>query len=135
MKIKALLIMPEKEAQLIKIPSNLKFIRAFIGKDLYQIKLSENIMIIGNSNANHDDFNRIFKGNILLGTFLIVSIKNNHRTSMKKKDIRKYINIFKLRKHQKKVNFYKNEYLEEYYLKQKEIKKRNAEKNTFNIAA
>lgn len=125
--------MPGKEAQLVKIPANTKFIKSFIGDDLFKIKLNENTMIYANKNASQDEFNRILGENILLGTFFIVSIKNNRRVSMKKKDIRKYTNMFKLRKHQKKINAYKDEYLEEYYSNQRILKQKNAERNKTEI--
>ena len=38
---------------------------------------------------------------------------------MKKRDIRKYTNMFKLSKHEKKVNLFKEEFLEEYYFNQR----------------
>lgn len=133
MRIKVLLVMPGKEVQLVKIPANTKFIKSFIGNELFKIKLNENTMIYANKNASQDEFNRILGGNILLGTFLIVSIKNSRRVSMKKKDIRKYTNMFKLRKHQKKINAYKDEYLEEYYSNQRILKQKNAERNKTEI--
>ena len=138
MKIKVLLVMPGKEVQAVKIPASIKYIKAFIGDELYRVKLNENTVIIANKNAKIDEFNRMLGGNILLGTFLIVSIKNNRRVSMNKKDIRKFTNMFKLRKHQKKVDIYKDEYLEEYYSNQRIMKQKNAERNKreiFNIAA
>lgn len=138
MKIKVLLVIPNQEVQIVKIPANLKFIKSFIGENLFRLKLNDNNILIANKDANIDDFNRIVGENIILGTFLIVSIKNNRRISMKKKDIRKYTNMFKLRKHQKKVNRYKEEYLEEFYSKQRKMKQKNAERNKreiFNIAA
>lgn len=138
MKIKVLLVMPNKEVQVVRIPANIKFIKAFIGENLYRIKLNENTTLIANKDAGVDEFNRILGGNILLGSFLIVSIKNNRRISMKKKDIRKFTNMFKLRKHQKKVDMYKDEYLEEYYSNQRIMKQKNREINKreiFNLAA
>ena len=57
---------------------------------------------------------------------------------MKKKDIRKYTNMFKLRKHQRKIDIYKEEYLEEYYSNQRKMKQKNAKRNKqelFKIAA
>lgn len=138
MKIKVLLIMPNKEVQVVKIPANHNFIKNFIGDKIYRVYLSENIAMILNKNASIDEFNRILNSNIILGNFLIVSIKNNHMVSLKKKEIRKYINMFKLRKHQKKVERCKVRYLEEYYSNIKNMKQRNAEKNKkdiFNIAA
>ena len=100
MKIKVLLVMPGKEPQAVRIPASIKYIKSFIGNDLFRIKLDENTVIIADRNANFADFNRMLGGNIILGTFFIVSIRNNRRVSMKKKDIRKYTNMFKLRKHQ-----------------------------------
>lgn len=130
--------MPGKKVQIVRIPASIKFIKAFIGDELYRIKLNENTVLIANKNAKIDEFNRILGSNILLGNFIIVSIKNNRRVSMKKKDIRKFTNMFKLRKHQKKVDSYKEEYLEEYYSNQRIMKQKNAERNKreiFNIAA
>lgn len=138
MKIKSLLVMPGREVQIVKIPASIKYIKAFIGEELYKVKLNENTLLIANKNAKIDEFNRILGTNILLGTFLIVSIKNNRRISMKKKDIRKFTNMFKLRKYQKKVEAYKEEYLEEYYTNQRIMKQKNAERNKreiFKIAA
>lgn len=43
---------------------------------------------------------------------------------MKKKDTRKFYNMFKLSKHQKKINHYKEEFLEEYYYRQRKIKEK-----------
>lgn len=133
MKIKVLLVMPNKEVQVVKIPASTKFIKAFIGDDLYRVKLNETTVLIANKNAKVDEFNRILGENILLGIFLIVSIKNNYRVSMKKKDIRKFTNMFKLRKHQRKVELYKDEYLEEYYTNQRIMKQKNAERNKREI--
>ena len=133
MKIKVLLVMPNKEVQTVKIPASIKFIKSFIGEDLFRIKLDNTTNIIANKNANFDEFNRIYGSNIILGTFLIVSVKNHHRTSMKKKDIRKYTNMFKLRKHQKKINTYKEEFLEEYYSKLRKNKQKNTKRNKEQI--
>lgn len=138
MKIKSLLVMPGKEVQTVRIPASIKYIKAFIGEELYKVKLNENTLLIANKNAPIDEFNRLLGGNILLGTFLIISIKNNRRVSMKKKDIRKFTCMFKLRKYHKKIEHYKEEYLEEYYSNQRIMKQRNAERNKreiFNIAA
>lgn len=138
MKIKVLLVMPEKEVQIVKIPASIKYIKAFIGENLFRIKLNENTVLIANKDATHQEFNRFLGGNIILGTFFVVSIKNKRRISMKKKDIRKYANMFKLRKHQKKIETYKEEYLEEYYSNQRKMKQKNAKHNKkeiFKVAA
>ena len=138
MKIKVLLVMPGKEAQIIKIPASIKFIKSFIGENLFKIKLDNHTLLVANKDASKDEFNRFVKGNIILGTFFIISIKNKRRVSMKKKDIRKYTNIFKLRKHQKKINAYKEEYLENYYVNLRKNKQKNAKRNKkqiFKIAA
>lgn len=138
MKIKVLLVMPGKEPQAVRIPASIKYIKSFIGENLFRIELDKNTVLIADKNANFADFNRILGGNIILGTFFIVSKKNGRRVSMKKKDIRKFTNMFKLRKHQKKVNIYKDEYLEEYYSNQRKMKQKNAKKNKeqiFQLAA
>ena len=57
---------------------------------------------------------------------------------MKRRNLQKYFNIFKLRKHLKKVERSKEEFLEEYYSNIRRIKQKNAERNQkiiFKIAA
>ena len=129
MKIKCLLVMPGKEVQRVRIPANIKFIKALIGEHLLNIRANENNIIIANQNARNDEFNRFFQGNILYGTFIVVSLKKNRRTSMKKKDIRKFSNMFKLSKHEKKIEKFKEEFLEEYYYQQRKIKQKNRKHN------
>lgn len=129
MKIKVLLVIPGMEGKIVKIPSNDKFIKSFIGEELFRIKLDENNILIASNNARIDEFNRFFKGNIILGKFLIMSIKNGRKVSIKRRDIRKYKNIFKLRKHEKKIDKYREEFLEEYYSKQRTMKLKNREIN------
>ena len=139
MKIKVLLVMPDKEAQVVRIPANIKFLKAFLGENLLRIKLDNNNMIIANKDAKIDEFNIFLNGNVILGTFIIVSVrKNNRKVSMKKRDIRKYTNFFKLRKHQKKIDKIKDEYLEEFYFAQRKRKLENRKRNKemiFKIAA
>lgn len=127
MKIKVLLVMPEKEPQILKIPRASKFIKALIGSELLKIKLDENIVLIANNNANLTEFNRLVGDQIILGMFIVVATKNKHRVSLTKKEIRKYTNMFKLRKHKRKIDVYKDEYLEEYYSNQKNMKQKCAE--------
>ena len=38
MKIKSLLVMPGREVQIVKIPASIKYIKAFIGEELYKQK-------------------------------------------------------------------------------------------------
>lgn len=129
MKIKVLLVIPGMEGKIVKIPANDKFIKSFIGENLFEKRLDSNNILIANKNARIDEFNRFIKDDVILGKFLIVSTKKNHKVSMKRKDIRKYKNMFKLRKHQKKINYLRDEYLEEYYSKQREMKLKNREIN------
>ena len=129
MKIKCLLVMPGKEVQRVRIPANIKFIKALIGENLLNIRANENNIIIANQNARNDEFNRFFQGSILYGTFIVVSLKKNRRASMKKKDIRKFSNMFKLSKHEKKIERFKEEFLEEYYYQQRKIKQKNRKHN------
>ena len=41
--------------------------------------------------------------------------------------------MFKLKKHQKKVDKYKDEYLEEYYSSIRDLKRKNAEYNKYEV--
>ena len=114
MKIKALLVIPGREVQTVKIPGSIKFIKSFIG----------------NEKAPMVEFNRLFRGKIILGSFIVISTKNEKIISMKNKEIRKYRNVFKLRKHERKINFYREKYLENYYsLSQMEAKENSCQNN------
>ncbi len=130
MKIKALLVIPGREVQTVKIPGSIKFIKSFIGKDAFQIKITNDIRIIANEKAPMVEFNRLFRGKIILGSFIVISTKNEKIISMKNKEIRKYRNVFKLRKHERKINFYREKYLENYYsLSQMEAKENSCQNN------
>ena len=48
---------------------------------------------------------------------------------MKKRDTQKYINMFKLSKHEKKVNRLKEEILEDYYFNLRKRKEKNRKYN------
>ena len=49
---------------------------------------------------------------------------------MRKRNIRRYSNIFKLKKHKNKVEHYKEEYLEDYYYNQRVMKMESAKRNS-----
>lgn len=123
MKIKCLLIQPGEKVKVKRIPGNIKFIKSLIGDRLMRIKLEENAIIIANRDARKVDFNRILGDKIINGTFLVVGIKDSHRVSLKKRQVRKYSNLFKLEKHEKKINKYKDQLLNMYYSDISEVKK------------
>ena len=133
MKIKCLLVMPGKEVQKIKIPESIKFIKSFLGRNLQKISLDKNNVIYISKNADYTEYNRLFRDGVLIGSFLIVSTKNGRKVSMKKRDLRKYTNMFKLAKHEKKVEQFKDEFLEEFYSNQRKIKEKNRQRNKENL--
>ena len=51
MKIKVLLVIPGKEVQTVKLPSANKFIKSFIGENLYKIHLNDTTTLIASHNA------------------------------------------------------------------------------------
>ena len=114
-KIKSLLIIPGKEPQLVKIPASTKFIKSLVGYNLQKIKLNKDVTIIANKNARVDDANRILGDSVILGAFLIVNTKNNAYSSLNKKQINKYSNSFLLKKHQIKIDLFKDEYFRYLY--------------------
>ena len=57
MKIKVLLVMPGKEVQLIRIPASIKFIKSFMGGDLYKKNINKNTIIIASKNAPNKEDN------------------------------------------------------------------------------
>ena len=91
MKIKSLLVMPGKEVQKVKIPANIKFIKSLLGDDLQKIRINENTIIYISKQTDYTEYNRLFDGYILIGTFLIVSIKNNKNILYFKKKYDKII--------------------------------------------
>lgn len=123
MKIKCLLIKPGEKVKVERIPANIKFVKSLIGNRLIRIKLEENAIILANKDASKVDFNRILGDKIINGAFLVVGIKDSRRVSLKKKQIRKYSNLFKLEKHEKRINKYKDSLLNMYYTGISEVKK------------
>lgn len=114
-KIKSLLIIPGKEPQLVKIPASSKFIKSLVGYNLQKIKLNNDVTLIANKNARIDDANRILGDSVLLGTFLILNTKNNVYVGLNKRQINKYSNSFLLKKHQIKIDLFKDEYFRNLY--------------------
>lgn len=137
MKIKVLLVAPGIEVQKVKIPASTKFIKSFFRNDLTKLNISENIALFVNRNPNIEEFNRLYKGKILMGPFFVVGLKKQKLVSLKKREIKKYSNMFKLSKHKKVIEF-KDEFLEKYYYNQMKLKE-NAQKENkqkiFGIAA
>lgn len=115
MKIKCLLVMPGVEVQNVRIPANYKFIKSLIGENLGSIKLKDNALIILNRNPKEDAFNRILGDKVIRGSFLVIGTKKDFRKSLNKKQTRKYFNMFKLKKHEKKIAEMKDEYYKAYY--------------------
>ena len=76
-KIKALLVMQNKETQVVRIPANTKFIKNLIGKDLQRINLTNDIYIIANSNSKYQDANRFIGDDLILGDFLNIQMYSN----------------------------------------------------------
>ena len=138
MKIKVLLVAPGMEVQKVKIPASTKFIKSLIGKELLKINVTESVAIFGNKNPYIEDFNRFYKGSLIMGAFIVVGLKNNKLVSLKKREMKRYINMFKLEKHKNKVNQIKDEFLEKYYAKQINLKKKANKENKekiFGLAA
>ena len=138
MKIKVLLVQAGKEPRMVRMPANIKFIQRFIGTNLLKIQLDNSTYMYINSKANIEDFNRLYQGNIIYGDFIIFSMKKNKRVSIRKTEIQKYRNYFKLDKHLNKITRLKDEFLEEYYytLRKNKLKNRKINKEQiFKIAA
>ncbi len=115
MKIKCLLIKSDEKVKVQRIPANIKFIKSIIGERLIKIQLDKDTILLANKDVRKIDFNRIYKNEVINGTFLIVGVKDDKRVSLKKRQIRKYSNFFKLSKHQKRINEYKDELINQYY--------------------
>lgn len=138
MKIKVLLVAPGREVQKVKIPASIKFIKSLIGEDLIRLNISNKIAIFANKSPNVDEFNRLYKGNVVMGLFIVVGLKNQKLVSLKKREMKRYFNLFKLSKHKNKIEQLKQEYLEKYYVKQIKLKKKANKENKqkiFGIAA
>ena len=114
-KIKSLLIIPGKEPQLVKIPASSKFIKSLVGYNLQKIKLNNDVTLIANKNARIDDANRVLGDSVILGTFLILNTKNNVYVGLNKRQINRYSNSFLLKKHQIKIDLFKDEYFRNLY--------------------
>lgn len=115
-KIKALLVMPNREVQIVKCPANQKFISHLVGPSLQKIKLTKNIFILASGDAKVEELNRILcPNNFIAGDFLIVKYKKGAVVSLSKDEIHKYFNKFKLYKHEEQINNFREIYLRNYY--------------------
>ena len=107
MKFKILLVMPDEEVKVKKISGNYKAIKSLIGNEIIEMELDKDILLIANQHPKASDFNRILGEHIIRGALVIVSRSNNKLVSLKKRNIRKYRNMFKLKKHRKKIEHIK----------------------------
>ena len=82
---------------------------------MQKIKLNNDVTLIANKNARIDDANRILGDSVILGTFLIVNTKNNVYVGLNKRQINRYSNSFLLKKHQIKIDLFKDEYFRNLY--------------------
>jgi len=138
MKIKVLLVAPGMEVQKVRIPASTKFIKSFIGNDLIKLNITESVAIFANKNPNIEEFNRFYKDNIMMGSFFVVGLKKQKLASLKKREMKRYINLFKLSKHKVKIEKLKEEFLEKYYAKQINLKRKANKENRqriFGLAA
>jgi len=138
MKIKVLLVAPGMEVQKVRIPASTKFIKSFIGNDLIKLNITESVAIFANKNPNIEEFNRVYKDNIMMGSFFVVGLKKQKLASLKKREMKRYINLFKLSKHKVKIEKLKEEFLEKYYAKQINLKRKANKENRqriFGLAA
>ena len=138
MKIKVLLVAPGMEVQKVRIPASTKFIKSFIGNDLIKLNITESVAIFANKNPNIEEFNRVYKDNIMMGSFFVVGLKRQKLASLKKREMKRYINLFKLSKHKVKIEKLKEEFLEKYYAKQINLKRKANKENRqriFGLAA
>ena len=138
MKIKVLLVAPGMEVQKVRIPASTKFIKSFIGNDLIKLNITESVAIFANKNPNIEEFNRLYKDKIMMGSFFVVGLKKQKLASLKKREMKRYINLFKLSKHKVKIEKLKEEFLEKYYAKQINLKRKANKENRqriFGLAA
>lgn len=107
-KIKVIVVEPNKEPYIKEVEHTLKNLQQLVGGLIEYINLEDDIDIICNEEGKlrNLEFNRIVENNIIAGTFIIVGVnqKKGATISIPENKIKKYLDMFKLDKHMKKVD-------------------------------
>lgn len=111
MKIKILVVEPNKEPYTLEINNTLENLQNIVGSDIENKKLEPNVNLLCNEYGKIKDlaFNRIITNDVICGTFLIVSQCSEEFASLTKKQIQKYTKEFKLENDKGVIEFLKLE--------------------------
>lgn len=115
-KIKVIVVEPNKEPYIKEIEHTLENLQSLVGGLIEFINLEDDIDIICNEEGKlkNLEFNRILGNDIIAGTFIIAGVnqKKGATISIPENKIKKYLDMFKLDKHMKKVDYMKSEFIE-----------------------
>lgn len=113
-KIRVLIVEPIGEPKEEEIEHSLEKMQSIVGGLIEFVALEENVDLICNEEGkiNNLPINRIVTNDVICGTFFITGHKNGDTISLTDKQIQKYKNYFKLRKHTIPIALIKNEYPE-----------------------
>lgn len=114
--IKVIIVEPEKEPYVLEIVESLKNLQHIVGGLIEYVNLEDKVDLICNEEGkiNNLPFNRIVGNDVIAGTFIIagVNYKTGEITSLTKEQIKKYLESFSLKNHQKQIEYMNSEFIE-----------------------
>lgn len=117
-KIRVLIVEPNKEPYVKIIENTLKNLQEIVGGLIEIVELNYNVNIICNEEGKMTGLplNRVIKYDVIVGTFIITGQYNGETISLSKQQISKCKKIFSLAKHQRYINFLKQNIRNEKFL-------------------
>ncbi len=117
-KIRVLIVEPNEEPKQVKIEHTLKNLQHIVEGTIDIIELKHNIDLVINDEGKITGLplNRVIKYDVIAGTFIVTGQHNGETISLSKKQIRECKKIFSLAKHQRYINFLKQNIRNETFL-------------------
>ena len=117
-KIRILVVEPFKEPYQITIEHTLKNLQRIVGGYIEILQLDHNVDLICNDEGkiNRLPLNRFVDYDIIAGTFIIAGHKDSETISLRRKQIKKYKEVFRLDKHQNYMRYLFNNSRDEQFL-------------------
>ncbi len=113
MRIKVLIVEPEKEPYVKLIPNILSNLQEIVGNGFIDIiRLEDGVDIIVNDEGKIRDmpFNRCIPNDVIAGTFIVAGERHGETISLSEEKIEQYKDYFSLKKHKPYINYYKEKY-------------------------
>ena len=115
-KIKVIIVEPDKEPYIQEIVETLEKLQEIVGGLIEYVNLEDEVDLICNEEGKtyNLQFNRIVGNDVIAGTFIIAGLdyKTGETISLTEENIKKYLEFFSLKNHQKQIQYMKSEFIE-----------------------